>query len=112
MKHRVYKIYAFFNETIFCRDCKLFHLKVTCTSCTDEVREKVSSFKKVTLFYDKTITQSLNQLTLCLFEDVTGYRDIRRINLKSFFFSIELVVFATQQHKTNTFSRLIIKIQL
>ena len=45
-----------------------------------------------------------------MFEGVTGYRDIRRINPKSFD-SIGLVVFATQQHKTNTFSRLIIEIQ-
>ena len=46
-----------------------------------------------------------------MFEDATGKRDIRRINLKSFD-SIGLVFFATQQHKTNTFSRLIIEIQL
>ena len=60
----------------------------------------------------KTITQSPYQLKFFfLFEDVTGYRDIRRINLKSFV-SIKLVVFATQQHKTNTFSRLLIEIQL
>ena len=31
---------------------KLFHLKMTCTSCTDEVRENVPSCQKVTLFYD------------------------------------------------------------
>ena len=28
----------------------IFHLKMTCTSCTNEVREKVPSFQKVTLF--------------------------------------------------------------
>ena len=46
-----------------------------------------------------------------LFEDVTGYRDLRRINLKKGV-SIGPVVFAAQQHKTNTFIRLIIEIQL
>ena len=77
-----------------------------------EVREKVPSFKKNHTFSTiQTITQSPYQLTFCLFEDVTGYLDNRRINLKSFV-SIKLVVFATQQHKTNTFSRLIIEIQL
>ena len=68
--------------------------------------------KKPHFFYDITITQSPKQLTfICLFEDVTGYRDISGINLKSFV-SIRLGVFATQQHKTNTFSRLIIENQL
>ena len=46
VKHRVYKIYAFLSEALY----KLFHLKMTCTSCTDEAREKVRSFQKVTLF--------------------------------------------------------------
>ena len=78
---------------------------MACTSCTDEVREKVPSFQKVTLFLQ------YNHLSFFLVEDVTGYSDARRINLKSFV-SIGLVVFATQQHKTNTFSRLIIEIML
>ena len=69
------------------------------TSCTDKVREKVPSFQKVTLFYDinhiNTEPSSIN--IVYLFEDVTGYRDIRRINLKSFV-SMGLVVFATKQH--------------
>ena len=78
-----------------------------CTSCTDDGREKVPSFQKVTLFYDIN-TQNPYQLTFLF---VTGYRDIRRIKL-NFFVSIGLVVFATQQHKKTTISRLIIEIQL
>ena len=46
LKHRVYKIHAFLNKRL----CKLFNFKKTCTSCTDEVREKVPSFQKVTRF--------------------------------------------------------------
>ena len=113
VKHRVYKIRAFLNEAILWpRLCKLFHLKMTCTSCTDEVREKVPSFQKVTLFLRyKPKHRALINLCFCLFEAVTGYHNIRRINLKRFV-SIGLVVFATQQHKTNTFSKIIIEIQL
>ena len=55
-----------------------------------------------------TITQSPYQLTFLL---KMLLATVRRINLKMFA-SIGLVVFATQQHKTNTFSRLIIEIQL
>ena len=32
------------------RLCKLFHLKMTCTFCTDDVIVKVSTFQKVTQF--------------------------------------------------------------
>ena len=81
---------------------------MTCTFCTDEVREKVPSFPKATLFSE------INHNTepcFCLFEAVTGYRDLRKTNLRSYV-SIEPGAFATQQHKTNTFSRLIIKIQI
>ena len=46
VKHRVYEIHAFLNEAL----CKLLHSKMTCTSGTDEVREKVPSFQKVILF--------------------------------------------------------------
>ena len=45
VKHSVYKFMFFLNAAILCGDSgKLFHLKMTCTSCTDEVREKVPSF--------------------------------------------------------------------
>ena len=50
VKHRLYKIHAFLNDAILFRDCNLVHLKMTCTSCRDEIREKVPSFQKVTLF--------------------------------------------------------------
>ena len=82
------------------RLCQLFYLKMTYTSCTDEAREKEPSFQKVTLFLRyKPLDGALINQRFCLFEDVTGYRDIRRITLKGFV-SIGFVVFATQQHKT------------
>ena len=47
VKHRVYKTHVvFLSEAILPRLCKLFHLNMTCTFGTDEVREKVPSFKK------------------------------------------------------------------
>ena len=133
---------------------------MTCTSCTDEIREKVPSFQKVTFFLQYQARRKQLQIggggahitdwgahiiffifyfffffwggghicanywggggghgppcppplflrpcninhntepCFCLFEVVTGYGDIRRINLKSFV-SIGLV-FATEQHK-------------
>ena len=50
-------------------------------------------------------------MSFCLFEDVIDYSDIGSINLKSFV-SFGLVDFATQKHKTNTFKKSIIEIQL
>ena len=51
VKHRVYKIHVFFKwSNTVPRLCKLFHLKMTCSSFTDEAREEVHSFQKVTLF--------------------------------------------------------------
>ena len=68
---------------------------MTCTSCTDEVRVKVPSFKKVTLFLRYQIfNRDVLNLRDCLFEDVTDDRDLRRINHKSFV-SKGLFVFAT-----------------
>ena len=72
---------------------KLFELKKTCTSCTAEVRVKVASFQKVTLFLRYEIfNRDVINLRFCLFEDVTDYHDLRRINLNSFV-SIGLFVF-------------------
>ena len=63
----------------------LFHLKMTCISCTDGVRVKVPSFQKVTLFLRYEIFHRyVINLRFCLFEDVTDYHDFRRINLKCF----------------------------
>ena len=66
-----------------------------CTSCIDEVRVKVPSFQKVTLFLRyKIFNRDFINLRFCLFVDVTDYHDLRRINLKSFV-SIGLFVFST-----------------
>ena len=63
----------------------LFHLKMACTSCTDEVRIKVPSFQKVTLFFRyKIFHRDVINLQFCLFEDITDYSDLKRINLRSF----------------------------
>ena len=61
----------------------------------DEVREKIPSFQKVTHFlgYKIFIGDAIN-LGICLCEDVSDYRDRRRINLKRFVL-IGLYGFAT-----------------
>ena len=61
VKHRVNKIHAFLNKAILCQ----FHLKMTCTSCTDEVREKVPSFQMSHFFYD--INQNTEPLSINVF---------------------------------------------
>ena len=64
---------------------KLFHLKLTCTFCTDDVRVKVSSFQKVAQFLQyKTFLRDIIRLNFCLFEDIPNCRDLRKISLKSF----------------------------
>ena len=51
VKHRVYKINVFFKLSNTLPDSASYFIKkMTCTSCTDEAREKVPSFQKVTLF--------------------------------------------------------------
>ena len=52
VKHRVYKIHAFLNEAILCESLQVISFKMKCTSCTDEVRERVPSFQKSHFFYD------------------------------------------------------------
>ena len=54
-----------------------FHLKITCTSCTDDARVKVPSFQKVTFFYNiKYFTETLS---ICIFfKDVSDCPDLRR----------------------------------
>ena len=77
------------------RLCKLFHLKMTCTFCTDDVRVKEPSFLKVTHFLQyKTFLRDINRLIFCLFEDIPDCRDLKRISLKSFA-SIEIFVSST-----------------
>ena len=70
----------------FAKTLQVISIKKHVYACTDEVREKVSSFQKVTLFlrYKPYNRALINFKRFCLFEDVTGYRDIRRMNLKSF----------------------------
>ena len=58
------------------RLCKLFHLKMTCTFCTDDVRVKVPSFKKVTQFLQyKIFHRDIIRLNFCLFEAIPDCRD-------------------------------------
>ena len=68
-----------------------------CASYTAEVREKKSSLisKLHTFSTILNIPQRRYQFTPCLFEDVTEYRDYRRIKLKSFLL-ISLFVFYTK----------------
>ena len=47
---------------------------MACTFCTDEVRVKVPSFKKITLFLQYEIfDRDVIRLHICLFKDVTDY---------------------------------------
>ena len=73
-------------QQCFDRLCKLDNLKMTCTTCTDEVGVKVPSLKKHHIFSSKyNIQQRRYQFTFfCLLEDVTDNRDLRRINTKGF----------------------------
>ena len=81
----------YFSETL-----QVISIKMTCISCTDEIREKVPSFQKVTLFQGYQIyKRDVINLPFSLFEDVTDYRALRRINIKAFVL-IGLFVFATQ----------------
>ena len=65
-----------------------------CTSCTNEVKVKVPSFQTVTSFLRyKIVYSDVINLRFCLFEDVTDYRGLRRINFKSF---VPIGVFATK----------------
>ena len=67
------------------RLCKLFHSKMTCTFCTDDVRVKVPSFQKVTQFLQyKIFHRDIFRLIFCLFEVIPKCHDLRRINFKSF----------------------------
>ena len=67
------------------RLCKLFHSKMTCTVCIDDVRVKVPSFQKVTQFLQYKIFHiDIIRLNFCLFEVIPDCHDLRRINFKSF----------------------------
>ena len=75
--------------------CKLFHLKMTCNFCSDDVRVKVPSFQKVTHFLQyKIFRRNIIRLNFRLFEDIFDCCDLRRISTKSFA-SIETFVSST-----------------
>ena len=50
----------YFAETL-----QVISFKMTCTSCTDKIREKVPSFQKVAFFYD--ITYNTEALSINVF---------------------------------------------
>ena len=51
----------------------------SCPFCTDEIRVKVPSFQKVTLFLRyKILNRDVINLRFCLFENVIGYCHILR----------------------------------
>ena len=63
----------------------LHAISFTCSSCTYEVRGKVPSFQKVTLFLRyKLFQRDVITVRFCLFGDVTDNRDLRRINPRNF----------------------------
>ena len=65
----------YFAETL-----QVISFKNSCTSCTDEIRVKVPSFQKVTLFLRYEIfNRDVINLRFCLFEDVIGYRYIKAL---------------------------------
>ena len=56
---------------------------MTFTSCTDEVRGKVPSFQKVTLFIQyKIFNRDGIRLHFCLFEDVNDFCNFKRSGSK------------------------------
>ena len=64
---------------------KLFHSKMTCTFCKDDVRVMVPSFQKVTQFLQyKILHRDIIRLNFCLFEVIPDCHDLRKINFKSF----------------------------
>ena len=67
------------------RRCKLFHSKMSCTFCIDDIRVMVLSFQKVTQFlHYKIFHRDIIHLIFCLFEVIPDCHDLRRINFKSF----------------------------
>ena len=78
-------------EQCFAETPQIISFKMTNISCMDKVRVKVHSFQKVTLFLRYKVFNT-DVLRFCLFEDITDYRDLRRLNLKRFV-SIGLFLF-------------------
>ena len=61
---------------------------MTFTSCTDEVRVKVPSFQKVTLFLQcKIFNRDGIRLHFCLFEDVNDFRNLKESGSKKLCFN-------------------------
>ena len=94
------------NQTkVLPRLCKLFHLKITCTFRTDDVRVKVSSFQKSHNFFNIKYSTE----TLSLFEDVPDCRDLREYASQVLLQS-ESSFLPRNNMKTNTISSLMIEI--
>ena len=63
----------------------LFHIKMTFTYCTDEVRAKAPLSQKVTQFTEiYNILQNSYSFEFLLFEGLNDCRDYRRIGIQSF----------------------------
>ena len=76
------------------RLCKLFHLKMTCTFCIDNVRVKVPSFQKVTQFLQyKIFHRDIIRLNVCLFEVIPNCHDFEKNKLQKFCFNRNLHFF-------------------
>ena len=90
----------------------LFHLKMTCTPCTDEVREKVPSFQKVTLFLRyKHNTEPLSVNVFVCLKMLLATVIYEESTSKVLFPSDSSFVLLNNIRQT-FFSRLIIEIQL
>ena len=88
------------------RLCKLFHLKMTCTFCTDDVGVKIPSFQKVTQFLPyKIFHRDIIHQNVCLFEDIPDCPDLSGISFKSFA-SFGIFVSATQLHEDQYYQQL------
>ena len=63
-KSRLNKIHASINKPRLYLDCRLFHLKIIGTFCTDDARVKVPQFKKSYFFYN--MKYSTETLIICI----------------------------------------------
>ena len=81
-----HKNQCFFEQTkALPRLYRLFHLKITRTFCTDDVKVKIPLFQKVTqILQYKIFHRDIIHLNFCLFEDIPDCRYLRRISFKSF----------------------------
>ena len=65
-----------------------FHLKMTCTFCTDDARVKVPSFKKSHIFlYYEIFHSDAIHLYFCFYENVSDCGDIKMNTLQMIHFN-------------------------